>query len=122
LVRPEVEKLVPGSIIAAAVNAAGQLQRYDAELAQIRLLRHRNFVAALHQAELALIPFPGEPPIIYPSAEKWEEISRSPFRNFRSSAVDIAGKGKSKEQRILDALEADVDLDFAETPLKEVIE
>jgi hypothetical protein len=122
LVRPEVEKIVPGSIIAAAVNAAGQLQRYDSELAQIRLMRHRNFVAALHQAELALIPFPGEPPIIYPSAEKWEEISRSPFRNFRSSAVDIAGKGKSKEQRILDALEADVDLDYAETPLKELID
>ena len=122
LVRPEVEKLAPGSNIAAVVNASGQLQRYDSELAQIRLLRHRNFVAALYQAELALIPFPGEPPIIYPSAEKWEEISRSPFRNFRSSAVDIAGKGKSKEQRILDALEADVDLDYPETPLKEVIE
>ncbi len=122
LVRPEVEKLAPGSTIAAVVNASGQLQRYDSELVQIRLLRHRNFLAALHQTEVALVPFPDEPPIVYPSAEKWEEISRSPFRNFRSSAVDIAGKGKSKEQRILDALEANVDLDYPETPLKEVIE
>lgn len=122
LVRPEIEKLAPNSNIAAVVSASGQMQRYNAELEQIRPRRHRNFLAALHQVELALIPFSDEPPIVYPSAEKWEEISRSPFRNFRSSAVDIAGKGKSKEQRILDALEADVDLDYPETPLKEVIE
>lgn len=121
LVRPEVEKLATGTIIAASVNAAGQLQRYDAELDQIRALRHRNFLAALHQVELALIPFPDEPPIVYPSAEKWEEISRSPWRSFRSSAVDIAGKGKTKEQRIMDALDTDVDLEYAETPLHEVI-
>ena len=122
LVRPEIEKLAPNSNIAEVVSASGQMQRYNAELEQIRPKRHRNFLAALHQVELALIPFSDEPPIVYPSAEKWEEISRSPFRNFRSSAVDIAGKGKSKEQRILDALEADVDLDYPETPLKEVIE
>jgi hypothetical protein len=122
IVRPEVEKLAPGSVIASSVNAAGQLQRYDAEVQAIRLMRHRNYVASLHQAEVALIPFPDEPPIIYPSAEKWEAISRSPWRSFRSSAVDIAGKGKSKEQRILDALEGDVDLEYAETPLKEVVD
>lgn len=121
LVRPEVEKLATGTIIAASVNAAGQLQRYDAELEQIRALRHRNFLAALHQVEIALVPFPDEPPIVYPSAEKWEEISRSPWRSFRSSAVDIAGKGKTKEQRIMDALDTDVDLEYAETPLQEVI-
>ncbi|MBC7851820.1 MAG: hypothetical protein IAF94_00145, partial [Pirellulaceae bacterium] len=122
LVRPEVEKIAHGSIIATSVNAAGQLQRYDSELEQIRALRHRNFLGALHQVEIALVPFPDEPPIVYPSAEKWEEISRSPWRSFRSSAVDIAGAGKSKEQRILDALEADVDLEYPETPLKEVID
>jgi hypothetical protein len=121
-VRPEIEKIAPNSNIAAVVNASGQMQRYNAELDQIRLKRHRNFVAALHTVELSLIPFSDEPPIVYPSLEKWEEISRSPWRSFRSSAVDIAGKGKSKEQRILDALEADVDLDYPETPLKEVIE
>ena len=122
LVRPEVEKIAPDSIIASVANASGQMQRYNAEIEQIRYLRHRNFLASMHQVELSLIPFSDEPPIVYPSAEKWEEISRSPWRSFRSSAVDIAGKGKSKEQRILDALEADVDLDYPETPLKEVIE
>ena len=122
LVRPEIEKIAPDSIIATVANASGQMQRYNSEIDQIRQLRHRNFLAALHQVELSLIPFSDEPPIVYPSAEKWEEISRSPWRSFRSSAVDIAGKGKSKEQRILDALEADVDLDYPETPLKEVIE
>src|SRR5436190_6459244 len=70
LVRPEVEKLAHGTTIAAAVNASGQLQRYDAELVQIRQLRHRNFLAALHQTEVALVPFPDEPPIVYPSNEK----------------------------------------------------
>ena len=122
LVRPEVERMAPDSIIASAVNAAGQLQRYDAEFEQLRALRHRNFLAALHQVEVALVPFPDEPPIVYPSAEKWEEISRSPWRSFRSSAVDIAGKSRTKEQRILDALDADVDLEYPETPLKEVID
>ena len=121
-VRPEIEKIAPTSNIAAVANASGQMQRYNAEIEQIRLMRHRNFLAALHQVELSLIPFSDSPPILYPSAEKWEEISRSPFRNFRSAAVNIAGKGKNKEQRILDALEADVDLDYPETPLKEVIE
>ena len=122
LVRPEIERAAPDSIIAAAVNAAGQMQRYDAELEQIRLMRHRNFLAALHLVEVALVPFPDEPPIVYPSAEKWEEISRSPWRSSRSSAVDIAGAARTKEQRILDALDTDVDLEYPETPLKEVID
>ncbi|HEX5033759.1 MAG TPA: hypothetical protein VFW62_04710, partial [bacterium] len=122
LVRPEVENIAPGSVIASAVNAAGQLQRYDAQLAQARAMRHRNYLAALHQVEISLIPFSDEPPIVYPSSEHWEEISRSPWRSFRSSAVDIANKGKSKEQRILDALDADVDLEYPETPLKDVID
>ena len=79
-VRPEVEKIAPDSVIASVANASGQMQRYNAEIEQIRLMRHRNFLAALHQVEVSLIPFPDEPPIVYPSAEKWEEISRSNSR------------------------------------------
>lgn len=116
-VRPEVEKLLPNSTIASVVNTSGQMQRYDAEYEQIRFLRHRNFLAALHQVEISLVPFPDEPPIVYPSAERWEEITR---KRAKYRTIDLAGKEGSSEQRIFEALGKTTQFDFVDTPLKDV--
>ena len=44
---------------------------------RFRDLRHRNFVDTMYQVELSAMPFPDEPPILYPSPDVWEQITYS---------------------------------------------
>lgn len=81
----------------------------------------RGFMDALMQVELSAIPIPDEPPIVYPSADVWEELT-----NLRKKykAVDLKSQGEA-ELRISEALQGpltSVGLDFTETPLGEVVE
>jgi hypothetical protein len=118
-VNPEVAKLAPNSVIATAVNATGQMHRYHSEMQQILQLRHRRFLAGLHTVEESLIPFPDEPPIVYPSPERWEEITR---KRAKYETMDLAGKPGSSEQKIFEALDQPANFDFLDTPLTEVAE
>jgi len=42
---------------------------------KFRVLRQKAVVDALYEVERSHIPFPDEPPIIYPSAEVWQQMS-----------------------------------------------
>jgi len=84
----------------------------------LRELRHKKFVDALYQAEAAHIPFPDEPPILYPDAEVWEELS---LRRKKYASIDLARQGGA-EQRIFQALEDDTQLEFIETSMRDVVE
>jgi hypothetical protein len=114
---PEVENLAPNSVIASAVATAGHLQRAVEQNTALRRLRWLGFYDTLYQSELSSIPFPDEPPIVYTSAERWEEITLS---RKKYSQVDLAKPGGS-EERIFKALNEDATLDFVETPLKDVV-
>ena len=52
-------------------EAAGQLDK----AARIRSMTMDAFLAALYQSELAHIPFPDEPPVVYPPAEVWQALT-----------------------------------------------
>ena len=116
-VNPEISKLAPNSVIAQVVNTTGQMHRYHAEMEQILAMRHRRFLAGLHTVEESLIPFPDEPPIVYPTPERWEEISR---KRAKYETMDLAGKAGSSEQRIMEALDRPAQFDFLDTPLTDV--
>ncbi|NCY02446.1 MAG: hypothetical protein EBX36_05930, partial [Planctomycetia bacterium] len=78
----------------------------------------RNFMDALHLVDLAAIPFVDEPPIHYPNADRWREITKA---RAKYKSVDLANPG-SAEKRLYDALDQTVDdLNFQETPLRDVI-
>jgi hypothetical protein len=88
------------------------------EMAILREVRHRKFVDALFQTEKAHVPFPDEPPIVYPDPEVWEELT---IRRKKYASVDLAKRGGS-EQKIFDQLDGDTTLEFIETPLSDVVE
>ena len=89
------------------------------EMVRFRDLRHRNFVESLYHTERSAIPFSGEPPLVYPSAEFWEQITAS---RKRYSSVDLAGEPGSAEERIAAALDNEVDFQYFDQPLLDVIE
>jgi len=91
---------------------------YDTENVRIRRDTQRGFMDVLHLADVASIPFPDEPPIIYPSAARWQEITR--LRE-KYKSVDLGNPG-SAEKRIYEALDKPVEnFEFNETSLRDVI-
>lgn len=84
----------------------------------VRDLRHRGFVDATQQVELANIPTPDEPPILYPDPETWQLLSE---RRKKYKAVDLTQHGPN-EAKILAALDEPTELDFVEQPLSDVLD
>ncbi|NBP52496.1 MAG: hypothetical protein EBU70_15190, partial [Actinobacteria bacterium] len=105
-------------VVARTAPLVARILDYDAENTRVRRDQERGFMDTLHLVDVASIPFPDEPPIIYPSAARWQEITR--LRE-KYKSVDLANPG-SAEQKIYEALDKPVDsLRFDETPLRDVV-
>ena len=99
--------------------------RFDAEAAQqlvrsyrLRARRADQFLEALHQVELAHIPFPDEPPIRFPKAEVWQALTQ---RRRAWATVDLRKEGPN-EKRIQQALTESTEVTFTDQPLKEALD
>ncbi len=104
--------------VARTAPIVARTLHYDSQNVRYRREMQRNFMDALHLVDLAAIPFVDEPPIHYPNAARWREITK--LRE-KYKSVDLANPGSS-EQRLYDALDQTVDeLNFQETPLRDVI-
>jgi hypothetical protein len=105
-------------VIGRTAPLVARMLDYDAENTRVRRDMQRGFMDALHLVDVAGIPFVDEPPIYYPSAERWRELTRM---RQKYKSVDLANPG-STEKRIYEALEKPVEnFDFTETPLRDVI-
>jgi len=94
-----------------------RIMHYDAQNWRTRRDQERGFMDALHLVDAAAIPFLDEPPIIYPSPDRWREITR--LRE-KYKSVDLANPG-TKESEIYEALEKPVSRwEFNEAPLRDV--
>lgn len=100
--------------------------RFDAVAAEqlvrafrLRSRRSDQFLETLHQVELSHIPFPDEPPVVFPPAAVWNALSQR--RKARYSSVDLK-KNSPQEQRIAAALNERTELAFTDTPLSDAIE
>lgn len=104
--------------IARTAPIVARTLHYDSQNVRYRREMQRNFMDALHLVDLAAIPFVDEPPIYYPNADRWREITK--LRE-KYKSVDLANPG-SAEKKLYDALDQPVDdLVFQETPLRDVI-
>ena len=104
--------------VAVTAPIVARTLHYDAQNVRYRREMQRNFMDALHLVDLAAIPFVDEPPIHYPDAARWRDITK---RREKYKSVDLANPGSS-EKRLYDALDQTVDeLNFQETPLRDVI-
>ncbi|NQT37970.1 MAG: hypothetical protein HQ581_10800 [Planctomycetes bacterium] len=116
---PVAVSLAPNNTaVVAGIRLARTRRYYDDHMA-LRVARQKAVVDTLFEVEKAHMPFPGEPPIVYPDAEIWRELSRT--RIERYSAMDLAQSG-AVEREIVKALDRELEIDFpADTPLDEVI-
>lgn len=110
----------PGEGTAAAAlftaEAAGQLDKAF----RLRSLRADRFLETLYQVELSHVPFPDEPPILWPPAEVWKALSE---RRKKWASVDLR-KYSPAEEKIQAALidPQGVEIEFIDTPLKDAME
>jgi len=94
-------------------EAAGQLDKAQ----RLRYLRYDKFLAQLHQCELAHVPFPDEPPILYPAPEVWKAITE---RRQKWASVDLV-RYNPTEVKIRGALSKPTTVEFLDLPLEDCL-
>jgi hypothetical protein len=94
-------------------EAAGQLDRAQ----RLRYLRSDKLLATLQQVELAHVPFPDEPPILYPAPEVWKALTE---RRQKWASVDLMRYNKT-EEKIRRSLSQPTTVEFLDLPLEDAI-
>ena len=80
----------------------------------------KAFCDTLYQADKSAVPFPDDPPIVYPDAEQWQRLTSRRTREVLARWTwPTAG---SAEKKIEEALKSPTQLEFTGTPLRDVIE
>ena len=92
---------------------------YVYDMKELVRRRHKGVVESLYATEVAHIPQSDEPPIIYPSAEEW--MLKTERRKKYAEAVSLYQPGSS-EEKIYRELGNTTDLEFADTPLSDVVD
>ncbi len=104
-----------GVAVAARFNAEAAYQLNQAF--RLRQMRADKFLAVLEQVELSHIPFPDEPPVLYPAPEIWKQLTE---RRRQYASVDLH-KSSPAERRIQASLDEQTEISFTDTPLSDVI-
>lgn len=111
------EKLPESPEMTTAVLTARNVG-YTKLMDALRDARHRGFVDSLYAIEESHVPTPDEPPILYPPAEVWRELTE---RRRKYKSVDLSLSNPQRD-RIKAALEEETEVDFDESPISDVIE
>ena len=92
---------------------------YNEESMALRVARQKGVVDTLARSRRSHIPLPDDPPIVYPDAEVWQQLTAR--RKEKYSSMDLAKQGTA-EKKINEALKSPTQLEFIETPLTDVID
>ena len=98
-----------------AAHTTAQFARNLDLMTELRRQKSLNFFESLYEAELASVPFPGNPVMVFPDPEEWrlKQERRKKYENIRLT-------GSANEEKILEALEEPANLAYDETPWSEV--
>ncbi|HEX6962482.1 MAG TPA: VWA domain-containing protein, partial [Lacipirellula sp.] len=113
-----VEEVDPNGVTPRVAALWARHKRHDYLQQVARSARHNAAWDTMYQIELSHIPFPDNPPIIYPDAAVWEELTK---RRKDRYSVDLKSEGEA-ERRIYGALRQPLrePWDFVEQPLRDV--
>ncbi len=113
----EVGRTYSGVTCAAAIfdsEAAGQLDNTQ----RLPLFAgYDKVLATLHQVELSHVPFPDEPPILYPAPEVWKALTE---RRAKWKSVDLT-RYNPTEEKIRATLPKPTTVEFLDLPLEDCI-
>jgi hypothetical protein len=116
-----VDEVDPEGVTPVVAYVGAELKRNNYLQQVTRAARWDNYFNTLYQVELSDVPFPDDPPIVYPAAPVWEELTNR--RKDRYGSMDLKATGEA-ERRIESALRGPLratGLDFVDTPLEEVV-
>jgi hypothetical protein len=90
---------------------------YD-QIMMVRVAAQKGYIDALFQTEKSHVPTADDPPIVYPDTEFWKEITEN-RKKWSSTELSRRSPG---EKKIENALKDPTQMEFVETPLKDVVE
>jgi len=99
---------MPARELGRTAQLVAKIREYDAENYRTRRDQERGFMDELHLVDVAAIPFPDDPSIIYPNRESWARLTKR-----RSEYLPAAYDPQSPvEKRVLDALKKETPSTF----------
>ena len=104
-----------GEVAAQSARFAGA---YDDAMAT-RVARQKGFVDCTYQTEKSHVPVADDPPIVYSDGETWKELTAR--RRERFGAMENSRQSPA-EKKIEEALKQPTQIEFVETPLKDVVD
>src|SRR5690606_31974230 len=108
----------PDSVAAHAAEGKADLAASCAVNEAFERRRAAGYIGAIRLSQASAVPMPDEPPIVYPPAKVWEDLT---IRRQKYKVVDLAPVSPAEEQ-VRSALSRPVSFDFQETPLSDVID
>jgi hypothetical protein len=110
---------------AVAAYMQGVTSNYLRESRRTRTRKERNFLEIMMLIDKASIPFPDEPPIHFPPAKKWQELTRLRKQyatpgGFTGNDLKARERALAIEKALTKPITIDKDLD-PNTPLKEAL-
>jgi tetratricopeptide (TPR) repeat protein len=111
---------VPVSATAAysiALNSAN-LREFD----ELRRIKEDRYLLTMLQVDRSHVPFPDEPPVAFPPAATWRELTN--YRKDKYDAVGLEGTASRNALKIRDRLNSPVTLEkpVENAPLRDVLE
>lgn len=92
---------------------------YEEQNRRANVLRQKGFVDAFYQAELGAIPFPDDPPVVYPDSEVWKRLTEKRVEKY--SSMDLAQQS-AVDKKLMDSLKEETSISAFDTPLTDVVD
>ncbi|MGO8690547.1 MAG: hypothetical protein ACLQLG_13070 [Thermoguttaceae bacterium] len=112
-------EIMPHDPAPAAAVLLAQSSGYDQENTKTMTAAQRGVMDTMYACDMSRIPFNDYQPIVYADSQWWKEMTRSRKERFGSN--DMRQRGPA-EKKIEAALKSPTQLEFAETPLTDVID
>jgi tetratricopeptide (TPR) repeat protein len=121
LQQENIAKGLPIPVEATAAYAMALNAMNLREVQELRRIREERFLITMMQVEKSHVPYPDEPPVHFPPATVWKQLS-----DYRKNRYDYTQLGPDTPQRtkdLISKMSKVVDIDKAiEAPLKDVLE
>ncbi|MDZ4819542.1 MAG: VWA domain-containing protein, partial [Planctomycetota bacterium] len=112
-------ELMPNSAVTSNAVIVGRTIGFTNESARFRDMHQKAVVDVLAMVDQANIPFPDDPPIVYPDADWWIQMTRE---REKYKAVDLSRAGSSEEKINKALLRSDVPIELPPMSLKDATE
>ncbi|MBQ9455624.1 MAG: VWA domain-containing protein [Thermoguttaceae bacterium] len=109
----------PDNQAAIVGTLTARYRGYEEQNRRVNVLRQKGFVDAFYQAELGAVPFPDDPPVVYPDSEVWKRLTEKRVEKY--SSMDLAQQSPV-DKKLMESLKEETSVSAFDTPLNEVID